>query len=85
MNGIGPIGCTPFAILTYGTKGSLCVDYINNAVQIFNKMLISLVDTLNTNFIDAKFIYIDYFGIASGNSLAAGTSFFFLNIYIFST
>ncbi|KAL5789384.1 hypothetical protein ACOSQ2_004272 [Xanthoceras sorbifolium] len=31
--GLGLIGCTPGMIAMYGTNGSSCVDFINNAVQ----------------------------------------------------
>ncbi|KAJ6977210.1 hypothetical protein NC653_029187 [Populus alba x Populus x berolinensis] len=31
VNGIGPIGCAPYSTANYDTKGSLCVDYMNDA------------------------------------------------------
>lgn len=50
----------------YGTSSSsVCVDFINMAVQIFNNKLIPLVDELNNNLQDAKFIYVDIFNISS--------------------
>ncbi|GAY67949.1 hypothetical protein CUMW_260400 [Citrus unshiu] len=64
--GIGPIGCTPGNIATYDTNGSLCVDFINKAVQEFNIRLKTLVDNLNHNLQDAKFIYVNVYGISSG-------------------
>ncbi|XP_006436372.2 GDSL esterase/lipase At1g29660 [Citrus clementina] len=64
--GIGPIGCTPANIATYDTNGSLCVDFINKAVQEFNTRLKTLVDNLNHNLQDAKFIYVNVYGISSG-------------------
>ncbi|KAH9716365.1 GDSL esterase/lipase [Citrus sinensis] len=71
--GLGLVGCTPGSVAMYGTSNSsMCVDSINMAVQIFNKKLIPLVDELNNNLQDAKFIYVDIFNISStptpGNS-----------------
>ncbi|KAL2550810.1 GDSL lipase/esterase domain-containing protein [Forsythia ovata] len=63
--GLGPIGCTP-AELAMGTNGSICVDSINNAVQLFNDKLRLLVDDLNKSLTDAKFIYINAMEIMSG-------------------
>ncbi|TXG51576.1 hypothetical protein EZV62_024100 [Acer yangbiense] len=51
-------------ITMYGTNGSSCVDFINNAVQLFNAKLVSLVDDFNNNLRDAKFIYINSYQIA---------------------
>ncbi|XP_044485326.1 GDSL esterase/lipase At1g29660-like [Mangifera indica] len=63
--GLGLIGCTPGSVAMYGTNGSSCVDSINIAVQLFNAKLLSLVDDLNKQFPDAKFIYVNIFGISS--------------------
>lgn len=73
--GLGLIGCTPDAIKTYGTNGSACVDIMNNASQIFNGKLVSLVDELNTNLTDSQFIYINTYGMGSGDATLAGTYF----------
>ncbi|KAK0591103.1 hypothetical protein LWI29_035644 [Acer saccharum] len=62
--GIGPLGCTPGNVALHGTNGSLCVDFINDAVELFNSKLISLVDELNKDLHDAKFIYVNIYGIA---------------------
>ncbi|KAK1568749.1 hypothetical protein Q3G72_028207 [Acer saccharum] len=62
--GIAPIGCTPGNIAVHGTNGSLCVNFINDAVELFNFKLISLVDELNKDLHDAKFIYVNIYGIA---------------------
>ncbi|KAI6682600.1 hypothetical protein NL676_036481 [Syzygium grande] len=51
-------------ISTFGTNGSLCVDKINSAVLLFNNRLKPLVDELNCNLADAKFTYIDFFGMS---------------------
>ncbi|KAK6158003.1 hypothetical protein DH2020_005317 [Rehmannia glutinosa] len=58
ISGLGPLGCIPEE-LARGTNGSACVDVINDAVQLFNDKLELLVNDLNRNFTDAKFIYID--------------------------
>ena len=50
---------------THDTRGSLCVDEINNAVQLFNIGLKSLVQELNANFTDAKHTFIDLYQISS--------------------
>ena len=85
--GVGPIGCTPFAITTHGTNGSLCVDTINLDAQLFNKKLVSLVDQLNKELTDAKFIYVDILGIGSGDPSLAGmisqTSSYFSSLSIY--
>ncbi|CAL2252087.1 unnamed protein product [Prunus armeniaca] len=70
--GLGLIGCTPNAISTFGTNGSACVDKLNTAAQMFNQKLVSLVDQLNANLRDAKFIYVNSFGMGSGDPAAAG-------------
>ncbi|KAK0590971.1 hypothetical protein LWI29_033856 [Acer saccharum] len=63
--GVPPYGCAPAMIAMHGTNGSSCVDFINKAVQIFNAKLILLVDELNNNLRDAKFIYVNYYQISS--------------------
>ncbi|XP_059638725.1 GDSL esterase/lipase At1g29670-like [Cornus florida] len=72
LMGLGPIGCTPNEIARYGKNGSSCVEDINNSVQLFNSKLISLVDNLNTNLTDAKFIYVNYYAIASSDVSSLG-------------
>ncbi|KAL8552749.1 hypothetical protein ACS0TY_001432 [Phlomoides rotata] len=57
VSGVGPLGCLP-AVVGRGSSGSFtCVDTINDAVQLFNDELKLLVDRLNNNYTDAKFIY----------------------------
>ncbi|KAM6552298.1 hypothetical protein CsatB_002106 [Cannabis sativa] len=75
--GLGPIGCIPYAMKSFGAKnGSICVDEVNEAIQLFNQKLISLVDNFNIKFNDsAKFIYVNSFGIGSGDPTAAGFKF----------
>ncbi|KAJ8761926.1 hypothetical protein K2173_006528 [Erythroxylum novogranatense] len=62
LTGIGQIGCTPNAIANYGTNGSSCVDYMNDAANLFNGNLKSLVDQLNNDLMDANFVYLDTYG-----------------------
>lgn len=83
LAGLGRIGCTPNSISVYGaSNGSACVDYMNNAVQFFNKKLVTLVDQFNSYFVDAKFIYINSYGMGSGDPTAAGNNLFG-NVFIF--
>ncbi|GFP96949.1 GDSL esterase/lipase at5g45670 [Phtheirospermum japonicum] len=61
--GVGQIGCSPNALAQNSADGSTCVKRINDANQIFNNKLKALVDDFNKNTQDAKFIYIDAYGI----------------------
>lgn len=61
--GVGQIGCSPNELAQGSPDGSTCVQKINDANQLFNSRLRSLVDDLNNNNDDAKFIYINAYGI----------------------
>ncbi|KAL0398403.1 UNVERIFIED_CONTAM: GDSL esterase/lipase [Sesamum radiatum] len=61
--GVGQIGCSPNALAQNSPDGSTCVQRINGANQIFNNKLRALVDEFNSNAQDAKFIYINAYGI----------------------
>uniref|UniRef100_A0A7N0V9C7 GDSL esterase/lipase n=1 Tax=Kalanchoe fedtschenkoi TaxID=63787 RepID=A0A7N0V9C7_KALFE len=61
--GVGQVGCSPSVLAQRSRDGKTCVAEVNNANQIFNTKLKSLVDEFNNNFSDAKFIYIDAYGI----------------------
>ncbi|KAB5514368.1 hypothetical protein DKX38_028274 [Salix brachista] len=61
--GLGRGGCLPLSLATFGTNGSPCVEMINNAEQIFNNKLISLINNLNANLSDARFTFINLFQI----------------------
>ncbi|KAL0328933.1 UNVERIFIED_CONTAM: GDSL esterase/lipase [Sesamum calycinum] len=61
--GVGQIGCSPNALAQNSPDGSTCVQRINDANRIFNSKLKALVDDFNRNATDAKFIYIDAYGI----------------------
>ena len=72
LNGIGPIGCAPYSTANYDTKGSLCVDSMNDAVNYFNRRLKSLVNQLNNDLADAKFIYLNAVGFGSEYTASPG-------------
>lgn len=80
--GIGAIGSTPFEVDKCGGTNitSLCSAKINSAVQLFNERLKSLVTDLNTNLIDAKFTFIDYFGIGLSSAAASAGMYSFQHI-----
>ncbi|CAN1847276.1 GDSL esterase/lipase At5g45670 [Linum perenne] len=60
LAGLLPIGCSPIAIaLAGGTNNSLCVDSLNQLVEPFNVRLQLLVDQLNVDFPDSKFMYLN--------------------------
>lgn len=61
--GVGQIGCSPNALAQNSPDGRTCDATINSANQIFNNQLKSLVDNFNNNFKDAKFIYVNAYGI----------------------
>lgn len=61
--GLGQIGCSPNELAQNSPDGSTCVQRINSALQIFNNKMKSLVNDLNSNLADAKFIFVDSYGI----------------------
>nr|AMY26614.1 zinc finger FYVE domain containing protein [Linum usitatissimum] len=61
--GIGQIGCSPSELAQSSPDGKTCVQRINSANTIFNNKLRALVDQFNGNTPDAKFIYINAYGI----------------------
>ncbi|XP_031287469.1 GDSL esterase/lipase At4g18970-like [Pistacia vera] len=62
--GLGSIGCIPYATTSFPVNSNTgCVENFNHAAQLFNDNLKSLVDELNTNSTDAKFIYVNVSGI----------------------
>ncbi|CAI9087877.1 OLC1v1022063C1 [Oldenlandia corymbosa var. corymbosa] len=62
--GLSALGCVLQEINTYNTTG--CVGFINDAVELFNNRLRPLVDSLNAQFPDSKFIYTNSTSIQSG-------------------
>ncbi|GJW47329.1 GDSL esterase/lipase-like protein [Tanacetum coccineum] len=71
--GLGQIGCTPAEIARFGTNGKPCVEWINDAVKIFNGKLRSIVIELNNDYSDAKFTFINLTSISApqGESFGA--------------
>ncbi|CAL1410456.1 unnamed protein product [Linum trigynum] len=61
--GVGQIGCSPSELAQGSPDGRTCVQRINAANTIFNNKLRSLVAQFNRNTPDAKFIYINAYGI----------------------
>lgn len=61
--GVGQIGCSPNELAQNSEDGSTCVERINVACQLFNNKLKSVVDQFNNNLADARFIYVDAYGI----------------------
>ncbi|KAG4977719.1 hypothetical protein AAZX31_13G205200 [Glycine max] len=61
--GISPIGCTPYALAQSSPDGRTCVERLNSATQLFNTGLRSLVDQLNNRIPNARFIYVNVYGI----------------------
>ncbi|KAG8385378.1 hypothetical protein BUALT_Bualt03G0036800 [Buddleja alternifolia] len=64
--GLFQIGCVPAAIKRNIT-GTSCTETTNDAAQIFNTKLKSLIDVLNKDLIGAKFIYVDTYGITASD------------------
>ncbi|KAK2662143.1 hypothetical protein Ddye_000717 [Dipteronia dyeriana] len=64
MDGWLKVDCNHRNVALHGTNGSLCLDFINDLVELFNFKLISLVDELNKDLHDAKLICVNIYGIA---------------------
>ncbi|XP_021764201.1 GDSL esterase/lipase At1g29670-like [Chenopodium quinoa] len=65
--GLGPLGCLPFEVTK--SCATECVLEKNQAVQLFNTKLVSLVDQFNTKLPGAKFIFVDTFAILNLTAL----------------
>ncbi|KAK8642028.1 hypothetical protein V6N13_011390 [Hibiscus sabdariffa] len=61
--GVGQIGCSPNELAQNSPDGKTCAERINSANRIFNDRLKGLVDQFNNANSDAKFIYINAYGI----------------------
>lgn len=61
--GVGQIGCSPNELAQNSPDGKTCVQRINSANQMFNNKLKSLVVNFNKNLPNAKFTYINAYGI----------------------
>lgn len=67
--GPGPLASTPFELDSCRTKGSACLDNINNAVGLYNDRVKSVVANLNDNLKFSTFIYINITGMMSDSSV----------------
>nr|GEV59287.1 GDSL esterase/lipase At1g29670-like [Tanacetum cinerariifolium] len=63
--GLGRIGCSPAEISIFGTDGEPCVEFINEAADLYNNNLKPIVDELNIQNLDAKFTFINVTSISS--------------------
>ncbi|KAK9051621.1 hypothetical protein SSX86_028248 [Deinandra increscens subsp. villosa] len=63
--GLGQVGCAPAEIARFGTNGKPCVEWINQAVKLFNDKLKSLVTELNSEYQDARFTFINLTSISA--------------------
>ncbi|KAI3847454.1 hypothetical protein MKX03_001967 [Papaver bracteatum] len=61
--GVGQVGCSPNELAQNSANGIQCVQKINDANNMFNVRLRSLVDEFNRNLAGAKFIYINAAGV----------------------
>lgn len=57
--GLSLLGCVPHEISTHGKNDSRCIQEENNAALLFNDKLKPLVDHLNKELTDSKFIFIN--------------------------
>ena len=74
LPGLGAIGSIPYSFSTLCGNNLSCVTNINNAVLPFNDRLVSLVDQLNRELNDARFIYLNSTGMSSGDPSVLGKS-----------
>uniref|UniRef100_A0A6N2KIR1 GDSL esterase/lipase n=1 Tax=Salix viminalis TaxID=40686 RepID=A0A6N2KIR1_SALVM len=72
LPGLGSIGSIPYSVSTLCRNNLSCVTNINNAVQPFNARLVSLVDELNRELTDARFIYLNTSGMSAGDPSMLG-------------
>ncbi|XP_054800684.1 GDSL esterase/lipase At1g29670-like isoform X2 [Prosopis cineraria] len=70
--GLFLLGCVPNELTNHGDGSLLCVKEENRAVLMFNDKLRGLVDQLNEEFSDAKFIYVNSALISSKSPLLDG-------------
>nr|AMY26616.1 zinc finger FYVE domain containing protein [Linum usitatissimum] len=70
--GLGKIGCVPYTMKLFGTNGMNCVESSNSAAKAFNMQLQKLVVRLNLEIKDAKFIFVNTFGMGDGDPKLLG-------------
>ncbi|KDO37876.1 hypothetical protein CISIN_1g048377mg, partial [Citrus sinensis] len=56
-----PIGCVPVQRTLNGGIARGCSDFANQAAQIYNSKLQSVVDSLSKEFPDSRFVYFDIY------------------------
>ncbi|CAO2823465.1 unnamed protein product [Amaranthus hypochondriacus] len=59
--GIGQIGCSPNQLAQRSRDGRTCDERVNSANRLFNAQLKSLVQQLNSQLTDARFVYINVY------------------------
>ncbi|KAK1368854.1 GDSL-lipase 1 [Heracleum sosnowskyi] len=62
LTGVSQVGCSPNALARNSQDGT-CIKSFNDANEMFNTRLRTLTDTLNKQHPDAKFTYVNSFGI----------------------
>lgn len=62
MIGVGQVGCSPNELARYSADGVTCVDRIDDAIQMFNRRLVGLVDEFNA-LPGAHFTFINAYNI----------------------
>lgn len=68
--GLGKIGCVPAEMVM--NNATECVEEINQAVDLFNTKLVSLVDYFNAKFDGAKFTFINVSAMQSLDRILPG-------------
>lgn len=63
MANVGPIGCIPFVRDVNPGAGDDCVQFINDAVQLFNTQVKRLVNELSACFEGSTFVYADVYHV----------------------
>ena len=62
MIGVGQVGCAPNELARYSADGVTCVGRIDDAIQMFNRRLVGLVDEFNA-LPGAHFTFINAYNI----------------------
>ncbi|KAK7282164.1 hypothetical protein RIF29_10750 [Crotalaria pallida] len=65
LGGLGPLGCIPNQLSRGSAPPGQCVSYVNNIVSMFNDVLRSLVDELNSEYDGSVFVYGNTYGSLS--------------------
>nr|XP_016440038.1 PREDICTED: GDSL esterase/lipase EXL3-like [Nicotiana tabacum] len=61
--GIPPIGCLPSQRTLRGGEERECVDYLNQAAQLFNSKLAAELSSLGNEFPDSRMVYVDVYNL----------------------